>query len=106
MTIWPAKLRRYRPTCGGRSSPGRLFEIEHITAPTLSVCGDADGVVDRGMQSMLAGRTHGAESLAYHGVGHTPRWEHTTRFAGDVDTLVERSMRATLSVSGNDVRGP
>ena len=67
-----------------------LVELEHITAPTLLVWGDADGLVDRDMQALLAERIAGAELLVYHGVGHTPRWEDGRRFATDVGAFVER----------------
>ena len=67
-----------------------LVELERITAPTLLVWGDADGLVDRDMQALLAERIGGAELLVYHGVGHTPRWEDARRFATDVAAFVER----------------
>ncbi len=67
-----------------------LVELERITAPTLLVWGDADGLVDRDMQALLAERIAGAELLVYHGVGHTPRWEDGRRFATDVAAFVER----------------
>jgi pimeloyl-ACP methyl ester carboxylesterase len=70
-----------------------LGEIDRITAPTLLLWGDADGLVPRDMQTSLAGRIRGAELLVYHGVGHTPRWEDPARFAGDVAAFVERSLR-------------
>ena len=67
-----------------------LVELERITAPTLLVWGDADGLVDRDMQTLLAERIGGAELVVYHGVGHTPRWEDASRFASDVAAFVER----------------
>jgi non-heme chloroperoxidase len=67
-----------------------LAEIERITAPTLLLWGDADGVVDRDMQTTLADRIADAELLVYHGAGHTPRWEDPTRFADDVVAFTER----------------
>lgn len=67
-----------------------LVEIERITAPTLLVWGDADRLVDRDMQTLLAERIGDAELLVYHGVGHTPRWEDPRRFARDVAAFVER----------------
>jgi non-heme chloroperoxidase len=70
-----------------------MAEIRRISAPTLLVWGDADGLVPRDMQEMLAERIPGAEFLVYRGVGHTPRWEDPTRFAGDVATFVERSLQ-------------
>jgi non-heme chloroperoxidase len=71
-----------------------LAEIEHITAPTLLLWGDADGLIDRGMQATLAERIRNAELLVYTGVGHTPRWENPTRFAVDVAQFAERSLQS------------
>ena len=70
-----------------------LPDIERIMAPTLLVWGDADGLVDREMQTMLVERIGHAELLVYHGVGHTPRWENPTRFADDIATFVARSVQ-------------
>lgn len=72
-----------------------LAEIEHITAPALLVWGDADGLVDRDMQTTLAERLRGAELLVYQGIGHTPRWEDPARFAVDVAEFAKRSLHAT-----------
>ena len=70
-----------------------VAELGRISVPTLLVWGDADALVGRAMQEMLAERISGSELLVYPGVGHTPRWEDPTRFAGDVATFVERSAR-------------
>lgn len=69
-----------------------LVEIERISAPTLLVWGDADGLVDRAMQTMLAEHIRGAELLVYPGIGHTPRWEDPTRFAGDIAAFIHRQL--------------
>ena len=42
-------------------------ELGRITAPTLLIWGDADGLVGRGMQDTLAARIRGAELLVYPG---------------------------------------
>ena len=70
-----------------------LADIERVIAPTLLVWGDADGLVNREMQTMLVERIGHAELLVYHGVGHTPRWENPTRFADDIATFVARSVQ-------------
>lgn len=70
-----------------------LAEISHITAPALLLWGDADGLVDRDMQTTLAEYLRGAQLLVYHGIGHTPRWGNPTRFAGDLADFVGRSLR-------------
>lgn len=70
-----------------------LAEIERITAPTLLLWGDADGLVDRAMQTTVAERIRGAELLVYHGAGHAPRWENPTHFARDLVKFAERALR-------------
>lgn len=70
-----------------------VAEIEHITAPTLLVWGDADGLVDRDMQTTLAERIPHAELLIYNGLGHTPRWEDPARFARDLATFAEGALQ-------------
>jgi non-heme chloroperoxidase len=77
----PARV--WKETFAGLLAYDDLDEI-NITAPTLLLWGDADGLVDRDMQTTLAGRIRGAKLLVYHGVGHTPRWEDPTSLAGDV----------------------
>ena len=69
-----------------------LAELASITAPTLLVWGDADGLVTRDMQETLIDRIRGAELLVYRGIGHTPRWEDPKRFATDVAAFVTRSL--------------
>lgn len=66
-----------------------MAEIGRITAPTLLIWGDADGLIDRGMQATLAEHISGAAQLVYPGVGHTPRWENPARFADDIANFVE-----------------
>lgn len=66
-------------------------QLDRITAPTLLIWGDADGLVWRAMQSTLVARIRDAELLVYPGVGHTPRWENPSRFAEDIAAFVERT---------------
>ena len=67
-----------------------LDELGRLAAPTLLVWGDADGLVDRAMQTLLVDRIDGAELLIFDGVGHTPRWEDPDRFAREIAAFVER----------------
>ena len=67
-----------------------LAEIEHLSVPALLLWGDADGLVDGDMQTLLVERIPHAELLVYPGVGHTPRWEDAARFADDVAAFVQR----------------
>lgn len=59
-------------------------DLGRIEAPTLLVWGDADGVVSREMQNHLAHAIPCADLVAYHGLGHTPRWEDPARFSSDL----------------------
>jgi non-heme chloroperoxidase len=75
-----------------------LGELDHITAPTLLVWGDADALVGGDMQTALAERIGGADLIVYEGVGHTPRWEAPDRFARDVAAFAVRALHPpTLS---------
>jgi non-heme chloroperoxidase len=67
-----------------------LDEIGRITAPTMLIWGDGDALVGRQMQEQLTELIAGAELLVYSGIGHTPRWEDSTRFASDVAAFIER----------------
>ncbi len=86
----PARV--WKEMFAGLLAYDHLAELGRITAPTLLVWGDADGLVGRDMQEMLVGRIRGAELLVYPGVKHTPRWEDPKGFAGDVVGFVERSL--------------
>jgi non-heme chloroperoxidase len=67
-----------------------LGELERISAPTMLIWGDGDGLVGRQMQDQLTELIAGAELLVYSGIGHTPRWEDGPRFASDVAAFIER----------------
>ncbi len=85
-----APARVWKEMFAGLLAYDDLAELGRITAPTLLVWGDADRLVGRKMQETLVERILAAELLVYHGVGHTPRWEDPTRFAGDIATFVKR----------------
>ncbi|MEY2421740.1 MAG: hypothetical protein QOI95_1807 [Acidimicrobiaceae bacterium] len=80
----------WRETFAGLAGYNDLIELERITAPTLLIWGDADGLVGRDMQEELLSRLSSATLVAYAGIGHTPRWEDPQRFAADVVAFVER----------------
>jgi pimeloyl-ACP methyl ester carboxylesterase len=83
--------RVWREMFAGLLAYDDLPEIEHLSVPALLLWGDADGLVDRDMQTMLVERIPHAELLVYQGVGHTPRWEDPVRFAGDIAAFVQRA---------------
>ncbi len=66
-----------------------VAELTRITATTLLIWGDADVLVSRAMQQILATRIPTAALTVYSGVGHTPRWDDPQRFSEDVATFVE-----------------
>jgi len=59
-------------------------DLPRISAPSLLVWGNADGLATRDMQEELVRLVPGARLLEYEGIGHTPRWEDPERFASDV----------------------
>ena len=67
-----------------------LGELGRLTAPTMLIWGDGDGLVGRSMQEQLAELIPSAELHVYPGIGHTPRWEDGSRFASDVAAFIER----------------
>ena len=71
-----------------------LGELGRITAPTMLIWGDGDGLVGRQMQDQLTELIAGAELLVYTGIGHTPRWEDGLRFASDIAAFIERLRHA------------
>ena len=75
-----------------------LAGLDRITVPTLLVWGGADRLVQREMQRTLAQRIRGAKLVVYEGVGHTPRLEAPTRFAGDVAAFVTRSLHRSTNL--------
>ena len=68
-------------------------ELGRITAPTMLIWGDGDGLVGREMQEQLAALIPDTELVVYSGIGHTPRWEDGSRFAADVTAFIERVAR-------------
>ena len=67
-----------------------IGELTSIGAPTLLIWGDADALVSRDMQEVLADRIPHAELIVYPAAGHTPRWEDPVRFSEDLAAFVER----------------
>jgi non-heme chloroperoxidase len=68
-------------------------ELATVTAPSLLVWGDADSLVSRSMQDQLLRLLPRAELTVYQGVGHTPRWEQSERFASDVAAFTRHALQ-------------
>lgn len=84
----PARV--WREMFAGLLEYNDLAELGRISAPTLLIWGDADGLVKREMQEKLVERISSVELIVYLGVGHTPRWEDPIRFASDIAAFVDR----------------
>ena len=65
-------------------------ELTTVGAPTLLIWGDDDPLVSCEMQEVLASCIPHAELIVYPAVGHTPRWDDSQRFSGDLAAFVER----------------
>jgi non-heme chloroperoxidase len=85
----PARV--WREMFAGLLQYDDMPELGRITAPTLLIWGDADGIVTCEMQDELLAHMSRAELVVYHGVGHAPRWEDPSRFAADVTAFVEQA---------------
>jgi pimeloyl-ACP methyl ester carboxylesterase len=84
----PARV--WREAFGALLNYDDLDELGRITAPTMLIWGDCDGLVGRQMQEQLTELIAGAELIVYSGIGHTPRWEDGPRFAYDIAAFIER----------------
>ena len=65
-----------------------------ISAPTLLVWGDRDGLVPRTEQDALLAAIPGARLVVYEGAGHSPNWEQPERVARDIETFLRRPTAA------------
>jgi pimeloyl-ACP methyl ester carboxylesterase len=83
--------RVWRETFSGLLEYDDLSELGRIAAPTLLLWGDADAVVPRRMQDLLASSIPDSVLLVYQGVGHTPRWENPLRFSRDLATFARQA---------------
>jgi pimeloyl-ACP methyl ester carboxylesterase len=59
-----------------------------ITAPTLIIWGDQDGLALRDQQEWLLTELSDARLEVYRGSGHSPNWEQPARVADDIAELV------------------
>jgi pimeloyl-ACP methyl ester carboxylesterase len=65
-----------------------------ITAPTLILWGDRDGLLAREVQVALAAAIPDSHLLVYEGAGHLVLWEHPERVATDITHLVQSVVEA------------
>lgn len=64
-------------------------ETATITAPTLIVWGDRDGLLTREDQETLSAAIPGSRLVVYEGTGHLVLWEQPERLATDLTAFVE-----------------
>jgi pimeloyl-ACP methyl ester carboxylesterase len=65
-------------------------ETGMITAPTLIIWGERDGLLSREEEEALAAAIPGSHLIAYEDTGHLVLWEQPERVAGDLTDFVNR----------------
>jgi non-heme chloroperoxidase len=84
-----ADARVWRAAFAGIRSVSRN-DVAGITAPTLLIWGDQDGLVPRSEQDALLATIPHSSLVVYDGAGHSPNWEQPGRVASDIDAFVRR----------------
>ena len=69
-----------------------------ITAPTLVLWGDKDGIGSHAQQAMIANSIRGARLTVYGGIGHSPHWEAPHRVAADIAAFLDTVLRGRRAV--------
>jgi non-heme chloroperoxidase len=80
-TVW-------RSTVAGMRADRRTEPVG-VTAPTLLIWGDEDGLALRDQQERLLAALPGARLEVYHAAGHSPNWEQPERVAADIAGFVQ-----------------
>jgi len=80
--VWQASL-------AGLATSAAPIETGPISAPTLILWGDRDGLLAPEGQQALAAAIPGARLLVYEGVGHLVLWEQPERVAADLAAFVQ-----------------
>jgi pimeloyl-ACP methyl ester carboxylesterase len=94
--VMKVPARVWREMFGALLQYDDTAELPGISAPSLLIWGSADRLATREMQKELVRLLPGGRLLEYEGIGHTPRWENTARFASDLAAF------AVLSGAGDD----
>ncbi|HEV3048932.1 MAG TPA: alpha/beta hydrolase [Longimicrobium sp.] len=63
--------------------------LDEITAPTLIMWGEQDGIFPRSEQDLLAARIPNATLSVYAETGHAPHWERPREFAKELEKFVK-----------------
>ena len=83
----PARV--WRDTLHGLTTAIPPTNAGTITAPTLIVWGDRDGLLTRDQQEGLAAVIPQSRLVVYEDTGHLVLWEQPERLASDVSFFVE-----------------
>lgn len=82
----PARV--WRDSLRGLASARPPTETASITAPTLIIWGDRDGLLVRQDQERLSAAIPGSRLVVYEGTGHLVLWEQPGRVATDLTDFV------------------
>ncbi|HXV92154.1 MAG TPA: alpha/beta hydrolase [Pseudonocardia sp.] len=82
----PARV--WRSTWEGFLAYDDTAELAGISAPTLVVWGEHDGLFDREQQDRLVRRIPGARLVVHPDAGHCPNWERPGRVADDIEAFL------------------
>ncbi len=64
-----------------------------ITAPTLVLWGDKDGIGSHTQQTLISTAIRDARLTVYGGIGHNPHWEVPHRVAADIAAFLDVALR-------------
>jgi pimeloyl-ACP methyl ester carboxylesterase len=87
--VWRSALR-------GQLDEDVSRDLAAISAPTLVLWGDKDGIAVRSQQESIAAAISGAGLIAYAGAGHGLHWEEPRRVAADIAAFL-RGIAAAAS---------
>lgn len=85
--VWRQALR-------GQMEEDLGIELRHVTAPTLILWGDQDGIAAREEQVALEVSIRTARSVVFEGIGHAPHWEAPERVAPEIAAFVAAVAKA------------
>ena len=86
----PARI--WRSTFDGILAYDDTAELPRITARTLLIWGEHDGLFDRDQQERLAQKIPGARLVVYPDTGHCPNWERPRRVVDDLDAFLSSGL--------------
>jgi pimeloyl-ACP methyl ester carboxylesterase len=72
--------------------PASKEALARITAPTLIMWGEEDGLIPVSSAKWFAGALPKAETVIYPGIGHVPMEELPDRSAADFDAFLQRAL--------------